>query len=61
MSLSQLAKTTGIALATLSRIEHNKMTGTIETHYRISKALGLSLSDFFKDITFDFENKDTMP
>jgi len=61
MSLSQLAKVSGLQLATLSRIEHDKMVGTIETHYRISKALSLSLSDYFKNVTFDFKGKDPMP
>ena len=50
LSLEQLAGKSGVALATLSRIENGKGSGTFRTHQRISDALGLSLSDLYRDL-----------
>ena len=50
LSLSELAKLTGIQIATLSRIEHNKMTGTIATHHKIAYFLGVDLSELYHGI-----------
>lgn len=43
ISLTELAKTSGVQIATLSRIENLKMTGTLESHMNIAKALGVDL------------------
>ncbi|MDP3790355.1 MAG: helix-turn-helix transcriptional regulator, partial [Candidatus Omnitrophota bacterium] len=51
MTLLELSKTSGVALATLSRIENGKMTGTLESHMNISKALEVSLPDFYRDLS----------
>jgi transcriptional regulator with XRE-family HTH domain len=50
VTLDELSKKSGVALATLSRIENNKMTGTIDSHNRICKALGVSLADLYREL-----------
>ncbi len=49
MTLRELSETSGVALATLSRIETGKMTGTIESHRLIAKTLGKNLSQLYAD------------
>jgi transcriptional regulator with XRE-family HTH domain len=49
MSLSQLSEQSGVALATLSRIEHKKMVGTLESHLKIAKALGINISLLYSE------------
>lgn len=53
MTLKELSKKSGVQIATLSRIEHNIMTGTLTSHINICKALSISLSDFYRDIETD--------
>jgi len=53
MTLKELSKKSGVQIATLSRIEHNIMTGTLGSHINICKALSISLSDFYRDIETD--------
>lgn len=50
LSLEQLASKSGVALATLSRIENGKGSGTFRTHQRISDALGLSLPELYRGL-----------
>lgn len=50
LSLTKLSELSGIQLATLSRIEHDKMTGTLETHARIALVLEISLSELYSDV-----------
>ena len=50
MSLTELAKKSGVQLATLSRIENKKMTGTLESHLAIARALGMEVVDLYKSI-----------
>lgn len=50
MKLIDLAAKTGIQIATLSRIEHEKMTGTLPSHIKIAEALGVELTDLYQDI-----------
>ncbi|MCM8811842.1 MAG: XRE family transcriptional regulator [Candidatus Omnitrophica bacterium] len=50
LTLADLAKRSGIALSTLSRIETGKMTGTLESHIAISKALGIRLPELYSDL-----------
>lgn len=47
LTLEELSKKSGIALATLSRIENEKMIGTLDSHLKISNALGITLSRLF--------------
>ena len=49
MTLLELSQKSGVALATLSRMENGKMTGRLESHMEICKALGLTLPEFYKD------------
>jgi len=55
MSLTDLAKTSGIQIATLSRIENLKMTGTLESHMNVAKALGIDLITLYSDIKNEIE------
>jgi len=50
LSLEQVAEKSGVALATLSRIENGKGSGTFKTHQRIAGAFGLSLPELYKDL-----------
>jgi len=58
ISLTELSKKTGIQLATLSRIENLKMTGTIESHMKIAEVLGMSLPDLYQNISKDEKKVD---
>ena len=50
MKLIDLADKTGIQIATLSRIEHEKMTGTLPSHIKIAEALGVELTELYQDL-----------
>ena len=50
LSLEQLAAKSGVALATLSRIENSKGSGTFRTHQRIAQALNLSLPELYLNL-----------
>lgn len=50
LSLIELAKASGVQIATLSRIEHDKMTGTVEAHAKIAYILNVSLAKFYQGI-----------
>jgi len=54
LTLTELSKRSGVAVATLSRMEANKMPGTLEAYSAICKACGVTLSEFFKEV--DTEN-----
>lgn len=49
-TLADLAKRSGVALSTLSRIETGRMTGTLESHIRIARALGVRLPELYADV-----------
>lgn len=53
LTLNELSEQSGVAVATLSRMEHDIMAGTLESHSNICKVLGISLSDFYKDLEYD--------
>ncbi len=64
MTLLELSDKSGVALATLSRMENGKMTGTLESHINICKALEISLPDLYRDLeasakTVDVQTKKT--
>jgi len=48
MTLAELSFKSGVAQATLSRIENGIMTGTIKSHLKISEAFGISLADLYR-------------
>lgn len=50
MKLKDLSEKSGVQIATLSRIEHGKMAGTIESHMSIAKALGVDITDLYKGL-----------
>ena len=51
MKLIDLAAKSGIQIATLSRIEHQKMTGTLESHMKIAEALGVDVTLLYSDMS----------
>jgi mannose-6-phosphate isomerase-like protein (cupin superfamily) len=53
MTLNELSKTSGVQVATLSRMEHDIMTGTLNSHINICKTLGVSLADFYRDLEYE--------
>ena len=50
ITLLELAKTTGVAQATLSRMETGLMVGTVKSHQKIAEALGISLAELYGHI-----------
>lgn len=50
MTLLDLSRRSGVALATLSRMENGIMTGTLKSHVNICRALDVSLPDLYKDL-----------
>lgn len=50
MSLTALAEKSGVQIATLSRMENLKMTGTLESHMRIAQALGVDITHLYSNI-----------
>ncbi len=60
LTLAELSEKSKVALATLSRIETGKMTGTLESHIQIAKAFGLSLPQFYSEVE-KLKTKETEP
>jgi transcriptional regulator with XRE-family HTH domain len=58
MSLTELSQKSGVQLATLSRIEHLKMTGTLESHIQIAKAFNMDITELYQDIIQEKKNVD---
>ena len=50
ITLVELAKTSGVDAATISRIETGKMSGTLESHIRLAAALGHKLTELYRGI-----------
>lgn len=50
MSMTELSKLSGIQMATLSRMENLKMTGTLESHMKIAQALKVSLPQLYNEV-----------
>jgi transcriptional regulator with XRE-family HTH domain len=53
LTLRELSRQSGVALATLSRIETGRMIGTIESHKSIAAVFGKALSQLYSDIEKD--------
>lgn len=51
MSLVELAEKTGIQIATLSRIENEKMVGTLQSHVQIAKVLNVEVTELYTSMT----------
>lgn len=60
MTLEELSEMSSVALATLSRIENDKMTGTLESHINIAKTLGVNISELLNDIGIENRNIDIL-
>ena len=46
-SLAELSKRSGVALSSLSRIETGRMTGTLESHIQVARAMGVRLAELY--------------
>ena len=55
LSLEQLSEKSGVALATLSRLENSRGTGTFRTHRKIAEALGLAITELYREVDKGFE------
>lgn len=61
MTLEELSEKSGVALATLSRMENNKMTGTLDSHNRICKALNASIAELYSELEAESKTVDAVP
>jgi len=61
LTLAQLSEKSGVALATLSRMENNRMTGTLESHITICKALDITLADLYRDLPAARKTNEVQP
>ena len=50
LTLVEISKKTGVAQATLSRIETGAMIGTIESHQKVADVLGVSLAELYAGV-----------
>jgi len=50
LTLVELSEASGVQVATLSRIENLKMSGTLESHMAIAKALDIDITQLYTDI-----------
>ncbi|MCA9394886.1 MAG: helix-turn-helix transcriptional regulator [Candidatus Omnitrophica bacterium] len=50
LTLVQLSHKSGVQVATLSRMENLKMTGTVDSHMAIARALGVDVTQLYADI-----------
>lgn len=50
LTLTELSQLSGVALATLSRLETGRMTGTLDSHMAIAKALGVPLPELYREV-----------
>ncbi len=55
LTLVEIAEKTGIAQATLSRIETGTMIGTVESHEKIAETLGIGLSELYAGVDRRYE------
>lgn len=60
LTLTELSLKSGVQLATLSRIENNKMSGTVKSHKSIAQAMGIDITDLFKGKKIEQGNIETM-
>ncbi|HOW59509.1 MAG TPA: XRE family transcriptional regulator [Candidatus Omnitrophota bacterium] len=55
LTLVEISEKTGVAQATLSRIETGTMIGTVECHEKVAEALGIGLSELYTGIDPRYE------
>ncbi len=56
LTLKGLAKTSGVDPATISKMERGQMLGTLESHLRLSRALGLTLAKLYAPLQGPFQH-----
>ncbi len=61
ITLEELSEKSGVALATLSRMETGKMTGTLESHNSICKALGVSIAELYRELEDEDKVVESVP
>lgn len=61
LTLDELSRKSGVALATLSRMENDKMTGTIKAHSSICKALGVSITKLYQELENEQKTVEPLP
>ncbi|MFH1846690.1 MAG: XRE family transcriptional regulator [Candidatus Omnitrophota bacterium] len=61
MTLDELSRKSNVALATLSRMENNKMIGTLNSHQSICKALGVSISELYLELEEEKKVSEKIP
>lgn len=55
MTLTELSEKSGVQIATLSRIEHGKMVGRLDSHMSIARALGVDITHLYHDLASEPE------
>lgn len=55
LTLVEISEKTGIAQATLSRIETGTMIGTVECHEKIAETLGIGLAELYSGVDRRYE------
>jgi len=50
VTLVELAKSSGVDAATISRIETGRMVGTLESHLKLARALGVKVGEIYADL-----------
>ena len=50
ITLKDLSEKSGVQIATLSRIENEKMVGTVESHMAIAQVLGIDVTELYADV-----------
>jgi transcriptional regulator with XRE-family HTH domain len=55
LTLVEVAEKTGVAQATLSRIETGTMIGTVESHEKIAEILGVGLAELYAGVDGRYE------
>ncbi len=59
MTLVELSEKSGVQIATLSRIENEKMVGSLESHMNMAKALGVDITHLYANIREDRQTEKT--
>ena len=55
LTLVEISKKTGVAQATLSRIETGTMMGTVESHEKIAEVIGVGLAELYSGVDRRYE------
>jgi len=61
ITLEELSQKSGVALATLSRMENDKMPGTLNSHQKICKALGASITELYRELEDEVKTVEAVP